>query len=1569
MAGLFDFEHYYTDKSIRTDIKLDVSDLPLKSNASSSTVNEDGTVDEVDMNELVTNNVMYKVTNMVTSSGAAIDIKESVKVTVQNDDTNETETYYFVLGDALDALVDANIYTIPQKRSIIAPFTIYVGHIENTSYTIVSMEHCPYDNLVGTPISSIVVTVTPRMRWSNAVVKENQYWFNPNSSAPQYEEVDQNFWHEYDYTYMPAALAATGILGKIYKGTKWLNKSKQGKLRAVFSYDSFVKDMKKLGETAKENNLGIKTVFYDTTYADKIDRGNGDVEEIDWTATKLSRGAKYNKVYNISDSDSALMKFLTDCHTRQADPLPFIYGDTATAVIPNVSDVFKKLFDDKDELAEDFTNNFFDTYNEIMSIRGVRRFMPSKLVKKLNRMQFSLKKVGNNPKYAVDVSSCINYLDAMYKYPTPNISYGIYDGTEGNTRMYDFLSSCIRMFIDTGSKSITVLGTTTKTATGQHGTSDNDNYVAVSYGDYTNVSKSSLDMQWHAGRVHNKMWNSRYSNWKMSTKLVTVAEIKSMLADYYATMYNAHFELEAGKPGYMECRYDSSSSTFYTTVTLNDGTTREVPVNNGMAQGENFIAENYIIPPTQIVTLFADQNYQSCWYPGSVCHYAHSCLYMMDAARQMANQPVIYNSTVYQPDNMYGSIECSYYKPTMPQDTDTFDIIEWDSASEPGDVIDEYKFEPAYETLDDLGDYTECTISQCVDFAKDVMGDAMDTIDDILTVQGIMMGPAFLLLQKLRLRDAKDDYSDLMDVIRRIEWYQTFTNEPVFDNKTFIGQRPWPTYNDAGCPYIYMPARFLVPVQMYKRVRKKYKRWGRTRHKMVKRSIGVRWCEITFVDNDVYEAYPQNPAEPRQFYPIGKEAVVLNQSDGKVSFVFREPLESDLSDIMKPRTISKYGMGQLLLHRADGVEVDVNFENTKIFNSTEKVIGLSGSVFVYGIYVPLEYTAKSDERTKVRVEYRMPYIPYDAELRRWAYMNYGAFDQDPYASDTRELPSDPDTKIPGWTIFKNSSKRIGDMRASMGIYDAVSILVGILRNTFGVSCVELAETMRSKDDQELMCSGGGESTFLSWHNYGLAVKILVNDPSTGLPIDEDSEYMRTLIDVAEAFTNACANGVFGKPLNVVWCGRLKIGANNFVWEFLPIGVNHKDALKFREAALNQEDPVASLGYVNVDDAKLVRKSKPDTKIPYILESSMAYQNAVIIKGKHYVSPKNIRNYVVPHDIVLMNILEFCNLIRTKMQANGASLKSGSSMYEWKSLNDKSYRQLLLYYGLTGSMTAAKALVCGEYIEQYKDVVDRKYTENVVDMVKEYLGNLYADAKVIIEESADGGAWLSLSDGRLHLKTTSVRSTYTENSKDNFYGEKAAPMEFTERGLYIDGIFHTEEELVAMGYQVETVSDESYIDGFDQKGVPSGNDALLLHSLIATQIKEEFDKLRETFENYGGSIMYDHFVDGPNASMADMLENEFGIISGQDLIDFDNLRAIFAHKDISEDAKVGVRDVYNGGDIYEKVVSNAELSGVRKASLTKEHINVTIQPSNMTTEQLYKVIMKGSMTQANDMFSK
>ena len=34
-------------------------------------------------------------------------------------------------------------------------------------------------------------------------------------------------------------------------------------------------------------------------------------------------------------------------------------------------------------------------------------------------------------------------------------------------------------------------------------------------------------------------------------------------------------------------------------------------------------------------------------------------------------------------------------------------------------------------------------------------------------------------------------------------------------------------------------------------------------------------------------------------------------------------------------------------------------------------------------------------------------------------------------------------------------------------------------------------------------------------------------------------------------------------INAVWCGQLVTGPDLFVWEFLPIGVGHKDVLKFK----------------------------------------------------------------------------------------------------------------------------------------------------------------------------------------------------------------------------------------------------------------------------------------------------------------------------------------------------------------------------------------------------------------------
>lgn len=1555
MSGLFDFEHYYKEQQIKTDIKLDVSDIPLKASPSSLSMNDDGSIDEVNMNEIVTNNVMYRMVGMWVNSSDPLSVDERIvmRIVVTGTDgiIDRDEIHYIAVGYPLDDLVEAGIFDIPETRSVLPNIELTVG-MTLDDRTIVSLMRCGVDDndSEGTAITSVTIQVTPRYRLINPTAI---YTMTPFDA--QYGDTDQNFWHQDDSVNTSRALAGVGLAGDIYKGMKWYSKYAK-KARAVYQYDSFVKMVNRLSKTANENNLGIKTCFYDTSFADPVeytdDMSSSEMraaeQQADWTRTDIKRNAKVSDVYG-----SKVDEFVSVCRSRETDPLPDIQKDESTALIPPVSDVFKKLFDSKEDLAQSFTDYFFETYGSLTSIRGVRRFMSKSLKRKLDAARLALKKTGTGtPSYVLDLASCRNlaeYFDSINK--IVHRQDGIVVSATEPSKYRNF-NVGVRMISQWGFNVMLDTGSGTDLAYHHVGVYDSTQFIA---------SKKNL-----TALFYQTVGNPVYSDWEIATTDISVGELKNILCEYFTGMYNQRYGKSEGDSGYIRWYYDESNAAndqaYRCEVTYEDA--------NGDITTADLYTLDYIpgidttdfIDPQSIIVAILTANIQYLAYTGSARAFVSVALREIAALLEANSQHALVGSSMFY---NWGS----HYASDLSNDSYRISIVDWDDASTQDDCISFLDFCPSYLTIDDLGQSTEYTINDCVKFATGVMKDALSEIDTILTVQGLALGPTFLLIQKLRLSDARSDYGNLSGIIDRIKWYQLYTNESVFSNKTYIGDRE--PYEYSEFPYAFMPARFLVPVQMYKRVKKKYKRWGRTRHKTVKRSIGVRWCEVTFVDNDVYESYPQNTDEPMQYYPIEKVASV-SAVNGQMVFTFDDPIEGDTNNTIDVGKVTQFTSGTLALISKDGIEVAVTFNDAIRFVSNGLVDGITETVYVAGIYVPLENTAKSDERTKVRVEYKMPYIPYDSEIRRWAYMNYGAFDQDRYASESREVPANPDEKIPGWVIFKNSSKRIGDMRASMGIYDAVSILVGILRNTFGASCVELVETVRSKDDQELMCSGGGESTFLSWHNYGLAAKILINDPSTGMPIEEGSPQFNLLIDVAEAFTKACYVGTFGKPLNVVWCGRLKVGANNFVWEFLPIGVDHKDVVEFREALLNQEDPVASLGYVNVDSRGLVCTVKPQGKVPYILSSSSAYKNALIINGEHYVSPSNIKNYSVPHDIVLMNILEFCNLIKTKMQANGSSLNGRASMYEWKSLNDSSFKQLLLYYGLTGSITAARALVCGEYVEAYKDAVDCKYSEDLVGMVKDVLGNLYREAKVYVEDAADGGAWLSLADGKLHLKTTDIRPVYSQESKDNFYGERIAPLECTERGLYIDGVFRNEDWLVDNGYEIERVSDRSFIDGFDGDTV-TGDDALFLHSLVATQIKEEFDKLRDTFENYGGGIMYDHFSDGPNASMSDMLENEFGLISAQDLIDFDNLRAIYAQKDIEANARRNSDGTIQGAggldDIFEKVVSNAELAGIRKASLTKEHINVNIEQNTVTTEELYRRIMKGSMTQATDMFSK
>jgi hypothetical protein len=119
-------------------------------------------------------------------------------------------------------------------------------------------------------------------------------------------------------------------------------------------------------------------------------------------------------------------------------------------------------------------------------------------------------------------------------------------------------------------------------------------------------------------------------------------------------------------------------------------------------------------------------------------------------------------------------------------------------------------------------------------------------------------------------------------------------------------------------------------------------------------------------------------------------------------------------------------------------------------------------------------------------------------------------------------------------------------------------------------------------------------------------------------------------------------------------------------------------------------------------------------------------------------------------------------------------------------------------------------------------------------------------------------------------------------------------------------------------------------------------------------------------------MYDRFQDGPNADKFSQLENEFGAIAAQDLMDFDELEALLAQEDINKLADIetnGERNGAGGGSIYEKVVNNAQLAGMRKAVRTSERMHITDKGNGLTPGEIYRAVMEGRAPGANDLMSR
>ena len=1314
------------------------------------------------------------------------------------------------------------------------------------------------------------------------------------------KEIDQSVIA--DPIIMKLLYGALGFYGGRWKGIKWLdkwlNKSADKLGKPVMSYDTFRKRIGELAEICAESDIGVNVTYYDKSFAEEVPEGatGAQIEAADITKTDMSRKTTFLEAYG-----TELPKFLN----ANAGLISDVRGTTSTALIPPVKDAVRAYFYPIEEIESEFEDLFVDTMRNLSNVPVLWKFVSKRKKSELKRVSRRYQQYdgyvdwNTAPRMAFDLEILLNTL----KKQNPVDMTAPYVTSIPNYRSYPRLIQ---------------IGPSGESVHASH-------IVGQAFDDPSKLLRMwRTDDGWATGVFRGVDQNDNKYRIKKYNRM-NAGDIDNILLEYFNSAYFERIGMDpvsadeisiikgemAPPSGYVQCtpfrQYYVAVSRFMNTMRAwghggNGGIDEDDPtgINSGTILHDHFMERN-AIPMNEAVS--------------------------------------------GMPDTLYG-----YY-----------DILAWSECSIPSDIMDtDDEFTPDFYGNDwrDLSSTPDIGIGYAVDavgLMKDIYGD----MKTALTVSSVLVGPVLGALASTLLNDVEDDIERLDELSKQLLWYQRYVKEAPFSNLSMIPDSKADLVDRKLATWT-MPARLMFPVSMYQKVRVKYKNlFGRTRHRTVKRSIGVRWAEVTFYDTSVYAEYPQVTVEPGEDIELSG---VITVEDGTIT------LETPL-----PETALGRGDAALTLTDGYGAEYVFNVTITSdVLLTVNDDAALPGPYNLVRIRLPLAPAQPEIGKEPVNVLYEMPSLPYDSELRKKAFQDYGPFSHAIYFADNRYStepePADVQVAIDqelaehkdGWIVFHPTSDDIKDLREGLGIHDKVAMLVSILSREFGSNRVRLVETYRSLDDQIPLCSGGPESYFLSWHNYGLAARILILQDDGKTPITKDGPEAKRMIPIAKAFTECCASGGIGKPCNVVWCARLAVGPSVFDWEFLPVGVGHKDAPKFREATISQMDPVREIGYVDVDSAGCVYRTKPDDDRPYVLSSSPRYQKAIVINGRHYMSPDSIRNYARVDDIVLYDVKEYINLITLKMNAHGTAKPLSGSLYDWKAANPDSASQLIRYYAMTGNIPSAKAILSGDFVEKYGPIDDQYYSKDPVEYLRGMLGSHYYDARIVVPRDGES-AYITLHDGIYHMKSMEA---YPDNLPTRLDLHKQQQVDSTHMkwGSWHDGAFYTEDEREIPVIDSERPVISGYVSSTDTDGntvwTPESDEAIFIHQVVAEHVHNRFDEIRKNFENFEGALMYDRMGDSPNAGMTDMLENEFGLIGAQDLIEFDDLERVIGTPDVLEE-KVD-------GSIYEKVVNNAQLSGIRKASLTKEHIHIKDTPSKSDAKTLYDLIQKGKGYMANDL---
>lgn len=552
--------------------------------------------------------------------------------------------------------------------------------------------------------------------------------------------------------------------------------------------------------------------------------------------------------------------------------------------------------------------------------------------------------------------------------------------------------------------------------------------------------------------------------------------------------------------------------------------------------------------------------------------------------------------------------------------------------------------------------------NQCGDVVSR-MGRYLDKMRTSAIAGSIFTAGASLLIYAF-IDDLSDIHSRLKNWYKRAKRFEYYVGESVLNNGMSIGELNsdadrTPKLIDRGY-YTRLP-RYLVPVD-YGSVKVKYRRknWlGKVEVATRKKDLGIRWVELRFVNAFVYNLHRKSEritglqvpdvysAKSRLDWDIKSLTFEYTRTKGNDVFDVIDSINKLLkSDIPATLTLTNaqteinpgtsiffeiYDTSNVLPANRSKIAA---IWNGVVLNSTQIAFIVPGSfVTILGVNVnvtnliisryvkPFPATKPNMNPINCQLEYKIPYLPTDTDIRDYVFNQYGPIDQSEFSMRWSEfkklnamglgagnvysgesLANMLDAyyarypRKTGFQIFRDTSDSINDMQSILDIHAKASFLFTILCDAFGVSRVKIIETVRSHDDQETLQVDGPASNFLSWHNYGLSIKINVYEPNSMVTIRDGSKDFFRLMKISEAFTDAALSGKLGAACNVVWCGRLKTGPNIFVWEFLPLGIDHRDVVKFRDAYFNQMDPFEVVNPINVDAAGYVKSSMPVSRI-------------------------------------------------------------------------------------------------------------------------------------------------------------------------------------------------------------------------------------------------------------------------------------------------------------------------------------------------------------------------------------